>query len=154
MTSEVRDARPPAALVAILNPIMRALLRSPLGRLVTPLALIEFTGRRSGRRYRIPAGWHHADGRPVVFSPAPWRNNFAETWPATVHHRGRAHQMTGILIDDPKETARALESVIVSGTPPRQVGLAITGNPPRITPADVTKVGRAMIIFRPANAAP
>jgi len=150
----VRDARLPASVLRILNPIMRVLLRSPLGGFVAPVALIEFTGRRSGHRYRVPAGWHHVDGGPVVFSPAPWRNNFAGSWPATVHHRGRTHHVTGTLIDDPAETARALESVLLSGTSPRQLALTITRNPPRITPADVTALGRAMIVFRPGTLPP
>jgi len=62
--------------------------------------------------------------------------------------------MIGTLIDDPAETARALESVILSGTSPRQVGLTITRNPPLVTPADVTHVGRAMIVFRLEYPAP
>ena len=98
MTAVVRDAHPPAVLVRVLNPIMRTLLRTPLGRLVRPFALIEFAGRRSGRRYRVPVGWHHADGVTVVFTPAPWRVNFSAGAPATVHYRGRTRPMTGMVV--------------------------------------------------------
>jgi hypothetical protein len=94
MTAVVRDARPPTAMVAAINPILRALLRTPFARLAKHLALLEFSGRRSGRRYRVPVGWHQADGVPVVFTPAPWRANFQGGAPTTVHHRGRSQHMT------------------------------------------------------------
>ena len=48
MTAVARDARPPLALVRVINPTMRVVLRTPLGRLVRPVALLDFTGRRSG----------------------------------------------------------------------------------------------------------
>src|SRR4051794_21368801 len=45
-----RDAKPPLALVRMMNPVLRLLLRTPLARALRPFALLEFTGRRSGRR--------------------------------------------------------------------------------------------------------
>jgi hypothetical protein len=54
----VRDGRPPAMLVRLLNPVARVVLRTPFGRIVKPVALLQFTGRRSGRRYVIPVGLH------------------------------------------------------------------------------------------------
>jgi hypothetical protein len=147
MSTAVHDARPPAALVGSLNPIMRALLRTPVGRLVKPLALIDFQGRRSGRRYRVPVGWHEVDGAAIVFSPASWRVNFAGGAPATVHRRGHKGRMTGTLVTDPSEVATALQSVLAGGTSPRALGLDIpTGH--TVTARDVMSVGRAMIRFR------
>ena len=148
MTATVRDARPPAALVRVLNPIMRVVLRTPLGRLVKPFALLEFSGRRSGRTYRVPAGWHDADGVRVVLSPAPWRANFAPSAPVVVHHRGRSQDMTGTLVSDPAEVARYIDALLVGGTPARQIGLHIpTGH--TMSEADVLHVDRQIIRFDP-----
>jgi hypothetical protein len=148
MTATVRDARPPAALIRVLNPIMRLVLRTPLGRLIKPFALLEFTGRHSGRPYRVPAGWHDANGVRVVLSPAPWRANFAPSAPAVIHHRGRTLHLTGTLVSDPIEVARYVEAVLAGGTAARQIGLQIpTGH--AIAEADVLRVDRKIIRFDP-----
>jgi hypothetical protein len=148
MTTTVRDARPPTAVIRILNPIMRNVLRTPLGRLVRPFALLEFEGRRSGRYYRVPVGWHEEDGVSMVFTPAPWRVNFAHGARTTVRHRGQVLEMTGTLVTDRTEVARALESLFTSGTRPRAVGLDVpTGH--TLTAIDVATVDRALIRFRP-----
>jgi len=146
MTDRVRDARPPALLVAALNPIMRRLLVTRLGRLIKPFALLEFSGRRTGRRYRVPTGLYVADGASVVFTPAPWRANFEGRARATVHHRGRTVQMTGRLITNPSEVALGLRSALRGGASSRLLGLDIpAGHQPDA--ADVRNVGRAMIQF-------
>jgi hypothetical protein len=153
MIATVRDARPPAALVRVLNPIMRVVLRTPLGRLVKPLALLEFRGQRSGRTYRVPVGWHNADGVHIVLTPAPWRANFTPSAPVVVHHRGRALDMTGTLVSDPAEVARYIGTVLLGGTPARQIGLQIpTGH--TISEADVVHVDRQVIRFDPADDLP
>jgi hypothetical protein len=56
--SDVADARPPLALIKIMNPVLRRLLPTPFGRVVRPFALLEFAGRRNGRRYKVPVGWY------------------------------------------------------------------------------------------------
>jgi hypothetical protein len=152
MTAVAQDARPPIAVIRVLNPIMRMVLRTPLGRAVKPFALLEFAGRRTGRRYRVPAGWHVVDGTPVVFTPAPWRVNFAESRHALVRYRGRARQMTGTLVTDPAEVAAALNSLFAAGGAPRDVGIkAPSGH--TMGAADVIAVDRAMIRFDELSAA-
>ena len=151
-TTDVRDARPPIAVIRVLNPIMRTMLRRPLGRFVRPFALLEFAGRRTGRHYRVPAGWHQADGVPVVFTPAPWRANFVDGAPVTVHHRGRTFEMTGTLVTAPTDVARALRWIFANGTPPRHVGLGMPADHD-ITAADVVSVDRTMIVFTRSSGA-
>lgn len=146
VTTVVRDGRPPVVLVHGLNVIMRPLLRSPLGRLAKPFALLEFTGRRSGRRYRVPVGWHHVNGMTIVFTPAPWRANFSGGAPVVVHHGGRVHRMTGMLVSDPNEVVAALRAVLASGRSAGLVGLNVpTGH--TVTASEVTKLDRAMVRF-------
>lgn len=147
MTTTVRDARPPAALVRVLNPIMRCTLRTPLGRLVKPFALLEFTGRRTGRHYRVPAGWYDAEGVRVVISPASWRANFVNGAPVVVHYRGRAQPMIGTLVSDPTEVAKDIRAVLAEGVRASQIGLEIPAGH-ALTQNDVTLLDRAVIRFR------
>ena len=146
MSAVVRDARPPGIVVRVLNPLMRALLGSRAGRRMKNVALIEFNGRRSGRQYRIPVGWHHAAGTSFVLTPASWRTNFAGGRSATVHHGGQVQPMVGTLVTDAAEVADAVQAVLDNGTPGRRLGLRIpTGH--RVLPADISAVDRAIIRF-------
>ncbi len=147
MTTVVRDARPPMAVIAILNPIMRILLRSIVGRLIKPFALHAFPGRHSGRQYRVPTGIFRVQNATVVFTPAAWRVNFLGCATATVHHLGRPLLMTGTLITDPAVVAQALQSVLDCGTPARLLGFDMVPNH-QLTASDVAFLGRAMIQFR------
>jgi F420H(2)-dependent quinone reductase len=71
---------PFAVLNRTTNPLVRAVLSSPLHRLLSRgLALITVTGRRSGRRYTFPVGYRQAGDRVTVNVGAParkrwWRN--------------------------------------------------------------------------------
>ena len=151
MTTVVRDARPPSLLIKVLNPIMRIVLSSSLGGLVKPFGLVEFSGRSTGRRYRVPVGVYRLGAIPVVFTPAAWRANFEGGAPAVVHHLGRAHAMTGELVRDPAQVAAGLRGVIATGASTRLLGLDV---PPghEIEASDVVLVDRAMIEFHPAEA--
>ena len=146
-TTEVaRDTKPPLLLVRIMNPILRFVLRTPLGRAIRPLALLEFTGRRSGRTYRVPVGWHSIDTGPAVFTPAPWRANFAGGIHVTVHHCGRRRSLTGSVETDPANVAAAMQSLADQRGSLRSIGVTI---PPghRVGEADVRAVDRAVITF-------
>jgi hypothetical protein len=143
----VRDLHPPRWLLRLLNPPFRALLRSPLGRVLPfPVAVLEFEGRRTGRRRRILANWHETDDGPAVFTPAPWGHNFAGGRPVTVVLRGRTLRGSGTLVDDPAAVAAALQRQIDRGTSARTFGV---GMPPghRLTADDVRAIGRRMIRF-------
>jgi hypothetical protein len=147
-TIVARDARPPLILVRAMNPIMRVALRTPLGRLIRPFALLEFTGRRSGRRFLVPVGWHEIDSGRVAFTPAPWRVNFRGGSPLTVWFRGERLNLIGVLDEDPDRVAVALQSLADRCGSLRRAGVDIpTGH--RVSPADVAAVHRAVIRFEP-----
>ena len=146
MSAVVRDARPPGILVRALNPMMRALLGSRVGRRMKKVALIEFTGRRSGHSYRIPVGWHHVAGTELVVTPSSWRSNFAGGRSATVRHGGQTKSMVGTLVTDPAEVADAVQAVLDNGTPGRQLGLRVPGGH-RVLPSEISTVDRAVIRF-------
>lgn len=151
MTVVARDARPPLALVRVMNPTMRAVLRTPLGRLVRPFALLDFTGRRTGRRFLIPVGWHEIESGHVAFTPASWRVNFRNGSPVTVWYRGQRQNLTGILDDEPGRVAAALQSLADRRGSLRSIGVDIPAGH-RLTAPDVTAIDRAVIRFTPAPA--
>lgn len=126
---------------------MRVALRSPLGRLVKPFALLEFRGRRSGRLYLVPTGFYRVKGMVVVFTPADWRANFSGGAPAILHHRGRASRMLGTLITDPSEVALYLGAVLAGGSSARLLGIDLPRDH-ELNASDVVSLTRAMIQFR------
>jgi hypothetical protein len=153
MAPVARDARPPLLLVRAMNPVMRRMLRTPLGRLVRPFALLEFRGRRSGRVYRVPVGYHEIDdGLRVVFTPAPWRVNLRGGIPVTLRFRGQTHHLVGTLDDDPASIAAALQAVADRTGSLKPVGVDIPAGH-RVTADDVVAVDRAVIWFTPSSEA-
>ena len=143
----VRDRRPPLALVRMMNPVLRTVLRSPLGRLVRPFALLEVRGRRTGRTLRIPVGWHLVADDFVVVTPAPWRENLRGGAPVVVHHRGVRHELFGTLDDDPSAVAETLQRLAERYGSLRPIGVDVPDGKV-IEPADVLAVDRAVIRFR------
>ncbi|MCR6486649.1 hypothetical protein M8542_27860 [Amycolatopsis sp. OK19-0408] len=96
----VEGHQPPAPLVKAFNGVLRVLLPSPLGRGVREFLLLAFTGRRSGRRYRVPVTAHRDAAGLYVLTPAGWRHNFAGGADADVKFAGRTTPMRGVLLDD------------------------------------------------------
>ena len=143
----VRDARPPAAVLRVTNPILKGLLRTPLGRAIRPLALIEFLGRRSGRLIRVVVAWHMLDGEPVVITPASWRVNFTDGAPATVRWRGHGQRYVGTLEVDPDAVAKAIDTVLRAGTSARALALRVPTDHV-VTGDDVVRTRRAVVRFR------
>jgi hypothetical protein len=80
--------------LSLLNPVITALLRSPLHPLLsTGLLLLTVTGRHTGRRYSIPVGYQRdGDNLVVIVSEArtkQWWRNYYEPAPVSVRLRGR-----------------------------------------------------------------
>ena len=150
MKGAVRDALPPAAVLAILNPLMKALLRSRASRAIGGLALIEFPGSRTGRRLSVVVGWHTLDGTPVAFTPARWRTNFAGGAAAAVRWRGRDEEHVGTLESDAEAVAQGINAVVRDGTSPRALGLRVPAGQ-AVTADDVRRTGRTMVRFRPVG---
>ncbi len=150
MTATVaQDARPPLALIRMMNPVLRAILPTPLGRVVRPFALLEFHGRRSGHLLRVPVGWHRTESGDVVITPAAWRGNFGSSIPVTVFHRGVRHDLIGTLDTDPAHVAAELQSLMDRHGSLGRVGIkAPRGH--RVTQRDVEALDRAVIHFEPA----
>ena len=121
----VRHRPPSAAVLAVMNPIVRASVGTPFWRLLPSwMAVLEFAGRRSGRQMRIPVGLHDVGGTPTVFTERPWRLNFAGGAPVTVVRRGRRRRGRGELVHDRGEVGSAFAAAL-EGMRPSNLGVAI-----------------------------
>jgi hypothetical protein len=99
-------SHPPLALLKLVNPILRLLLRTPLaGPARDQLMVISFTGRKSGRQYTIPVSAHHIDNNLYALTGAAWKGNFRGGATAEVLHDGKTTTMHGEVIQDPAATA-------------------------------------------------
>lgn len=78
---------------AAVNPPVTALLRSPLHPLLSgALALLTYTGRRTGALHTIPVTYAERDGSLVVLVGRPeekaWWRNLGEPQPVSIRLRG------------------------------------------------------------------
>jgi hypothetical protein len=94
-----------------LNPMVVAVLRSPVHWLVSPgLMGVTITGRRTGRTYTIPVGYHDVgDAVVVLVSDGPgrsWWRNFLTSHPAVLTLRGRAVPARGLALDPASDEFR------------------------------------------------
>lgn len=109
---------------------MRELLSGPApGPVAERLALLHFTGRRSGRPYTVPAGVHTLGGVLVVATGSGWRHNFAGGMEGWLTWRGQRRRVRFALVADAERTARGyLELYRRYGeAAPRRLGIAVRG---------------------------
>lgn len=99
-------------LMRVGNAFMRPLLHSRLGRRMDDLALLSFTGRRSGRLYTVPVGYHELDGHGVILTASAWRANLRGGADVIVEHDGRRIPMRAELIEDPHEVAQVYSALL------------------------------------------
>lgn len=97
----VDAGHPPSALMRLVNPVMRFVLRSPLAGLVrNQFMVLNFTGRKTGREYSIPLSAHLIDGQLYALTGSPWKQNFRGGGPVRVVYNGKTTAMRGELIRD------------------------------------------------------
>jgi hypothetical protein len=93
-------------MMRVANPVMRGLLRSPVGGpMRKQFMVLRFFGRRTGRRYDIPVVAHRMDGELYALTDAPWRNNFRGGTDVEVTLGGHLTRMRGQLLEDPEAVA-------------------------------------------------
>ncbi|MBH0774699.1 grhN [Nocardia sp. NEAU-351] len=130
----------------MINPLVRRVLSNPrLGRRITLQALLEFTGRRSGKTIRVPVCLHTIDGVPTVFTERPWRLNFADAAPVVITQQGRTRRGRAVLLrSTPQELGTAMRIALDNGATPFELGLKTSrGHKP--TADELSTIARAMI---------
>lgn len=137
-----------------LNPLVSAILGSRLHWLLSPgLMLVTVTGRRTGRRYTIPVGYHQMSDAVVVMvaeaATKVWWRNYRRPGPIELRLRnGRLRGTAEVVRADSDEFRhRADASFRRSGMIARLFGIAFD---PRLglTDAQVTDLARQAAIVR------
>ena len=94
----------------VVNPIVRYLVAR--NRLADQTLLLHYLGRRSGRRFDVPAGYHLIDGVVSVLTNSGWRHNFAGGGDIEVTLRGVRQPARAVLCDDPDEVVATYQRLI------------------------------------------
>jgi hypothetical protein len=95
------DSHTPFVVVnRVVNPVVRAVLRSPAhGLLSGHLALLTVRGRRSGRTFTFPVGYHREGDRVTIGVDWPerkrWWRNLSEAAPVEIWLAGVRRAGTG-----------------------------------------------------------
>lgn len=108
-------------LIQPINPLIRALLRSPLHPLASrALLVLSWSGRASGRRYSIPVGYQRDGDDVVVMLTKPaeksWWKNFRMPWPAELRLEGRERTAMGEWVPPGSDDFFALVEKSLRGT--------------------------------------
>lgn len=91
----IRVAVPSPRVLRLINPFVSAILRSSFHRVLSQnLLLLSFTGRRSGKRIRIPVGYTRVGDELTVFSTRTW-------W------KGLSGETVSLILEGQRRTARA-----------------------------------------------
>ena len=105
-TPVIEPNHPSDAMLKVINPLIRLLLRSPLGRRMNAQMLVlTFTGRKSGRRFELPLTAHRSGGELYVLTGARWQHNFHGGRDADVRLDGHVTPVRGVLVEDPQQVA-------------------------------------------------
>ncbi len=102
----VEPSHPPDAVLRVVNPMVRLLLRSPVaGPLRKQLMVLRFTGRKTGHRYDVPVAAHQVGDELWSLTGAGWRHNFGGGADVEVTLDGRTTRMRGELVTNPDAVA-------------------------------------------------
>lgn len=143
--------RPPKAAYKVINPVLGLILRSPLHKLVSGrLALLSYTGRRSGKRYTIPVGYVRETDKILLLSTqSGWKVNLRGGARVALRLQGHKHTGTAEVLDDESEMATAFTTMI-RRVPDfsKIVGVSLDASG-QARPADVTAVRqRGFVVVR------
>ncbi len=146
----VSENKPPKALMLVMNPLMKLLLRSPLrGNIGKGLLLITFTGRKSGKRYTTPVAYQDRGSTLIIFVDGRWWRNLLGGAPVAVLVDGQQWAGQAEAITDPDVVvAGMLEFLRLRGLDhARQLGLRLA-DPTREPTAEELRImtkGRALV---------
>ncbi len=140
-TSVPRMRRPPDAAYKVINPLMGLLLRSPLhGPLGKRLLLLEYTGRKSGKGFRIPVAYVREGRELLLATQSGWKANFRGGAPVKVWLDGERRPAFAELIDDDAGVADALGRMVRAQPDFARIIGAAVGPDGAIARADLARV--------------
>lgn len=114
-TPAVERVHPPDAVIRRVNPVARWLLRSRFhGPVSKQLLVLRYRGRRSGRTYELPVGYHDIDGDCCLLTNSGWRVNFRGGAPVELVLRGEHRRAHATLVEDPDTVAAVYQDMIAA----------------------------------------
>jgi deazaflavin-dependent oxidoreductase (nitroreductase family) len=134
----IASRAPDLRMMRFFNPVIRALLRSPVhGLLSGQILLLTYTGRRSGRQYTLPVGYLRDGDALLVVSQhselKQWWRNLRDGAPVTVLLRRERVSARADLIEDPEAVAAEVQRLIARLGPKeasRQLYMGLDVAPP------------------------
>ncbi|HEY0606632.1 MAG TPA: hypothetical protein VGD58_27145 [Herpetosiphonaceae bacterium] len=117
----------PKVFYRVINPLMAALLRSPLhGRLSHAMLLLSFHGRKSGKRYTLPLGYVQQYDRIFVLTHSPWWKNLRGGAPVLMRLQGRNVGGTASIVEDSALIGEVMQAFVKAHGPKmaQRIGLA------------------------------
>ncbi|MEA2509287.1 MAG: hypothetical protein QOG21_1369 [Actinomycetota bacterium] len=76
------------------------------------ILVLHFTGRKTGKSYATPVGYHRMDGRLALVSNSGWRLNFRGGADVKVSIKGETIPARAELLSDPVQVAAIYERLI------------------------------------------
>lgn len=151
----VASTVPDRRVLRAINPVVSAVLRSPLHRVLSGrVFLLTYTGRRSGRRYTVPLGYTPDGPALLVVSQQSerkrWWRNLRGGAPVTLHLRGRRVAGRAEVVEAPAAVLAAVERLIAllgareAGT---RVALKLDVTPPP-TREQLTRALAGVVVIR------
>lgn len=101
------------AKTSLLNRVPRAILSSPLHRLMSGKRLVLcWSGRRTGTPYATPVNYLERGRELLITTDSGWWHNFEQAAPVELRLRGRRVHGTALAIRDPEVAAEGLDALI------------------------------------------
>ncbi len=92
---------PPKRVMRVANKVVGLVLRSPMHRAMsTRLLLLTYTGRKSGKRYRIPLDYQRDGDAVTVVAGNPWWANLRGGAPVALRIAGEELQGFAVPVED------------------------------------------------------
>jgi hypothetical protein len=109
----VESGQPPGFVLRVVNPLLVAVLKSPLHRLASKdYMVLVLTGRKTGRIYRIPVGRHQSDGTLTVGAAGTWRRNLRGGATVRIVLDGRDREARAELEEEPDRVAQVYKRLL------------------------------------------
>lgn len=103
----------PKSAYKFVNPIMKAILRSPMhGLLSHAMMVLTFKGRKSGKTISTPVGYTRKGNSLIVFTFGSWWVNLQNNAELTMRLQGRDVKGRANIVRDLQEVKKRINSIV------------------------------------------
>jgi F420H(2)-dependent quinone reductase len=157
VTTTARRDQPRRRMTApkFMNPLVRAVLGSPLHRILShKLVLITIRGRRTGRLHTLPVGYAQ-DGDTLYvlvgdYQTKRWWRNLQGGAPVQLQLRGRTVAATGSLLRWESDATALVPALghYLAAFPAARRSLHLTGRPDALDPEALRRAAQEVVMVR------